>query len=877
MQKGSERLYISKEVIERLRSGQFKPVRSSRSDYKLNDRRDKVSPLALTKRAVRYEPYVFLNRSEQILDAVESLNNDRIRSLCITGYSGVGKTAFARAVVEMMGGTPAQLLWFDASDLSDEDAVIRFMIEYLIYLCQAQQAEPILADSLSPIEHLKQLLTLTQHLPILLLVDNIDVFLNHEGKITSDALSEMFSFVLGFSNIKLMLIGNKLPDLNLKLDQVETFEIEPLNNEAVWQWWQRQQKQFVELSAYDLTRLDGLKGLPELAWAWVRVLKNPLVQPEYKQFLIEQAQDSDQLELSLLEVVQASLPKGANDLLNLLSLVRHSLSPNTMKQLAKLCFGENIFETLSDDESILVRVLMKKAFPPQSVLMAVRSKLNSPQTQDVNLEDNTLFEPSYELIPSVINKLQKAMDENVRLGFHRRLIGFYTEEKNKPLNERFQNTRTRYLVGEIHYHEQTAKRFNDYKQAKTFDPRKIIDTQLPEVSVYSLPSQPKQNKKSETKPNEPNIKNDNRKIPTFDNDLGDFLQSSTLSQNNPSLGKALLKKLVQDNLSASSAIEIKKPPKNETSIFINKMDEIQTKALPILEANNVPSLDLIELLSLPSWSQLEVKQAQQLNIEKLSQPDQYQLFKKMGEYYLYKKDYEKAEENLKQALRITQTLEVPDSLFGSLYQQLGACYQQLGQPIKSVFNYHHALKYWGDDHANDKGNCYLQLGLLADQLNKTGKALKYYVASLKYYRQTNNVKQQALLLFNIGNIQLEKDQIAKGTETIKQSMVLDEACNNLKGAAKSAELLSDIYSDNNQYTASLHMLEKAIIFSQESNNLQEVLFLKIKLGQLHEAYQQFDFANQAYQSCLDVQAKHSPQLQQWLQKKIEHYRESVKK
>ena len=104
-----ERLYISKEVIERLRSGAFKPVRSNQGDFRLNDRRDRLSPLALTKRAVRYEPYVFLNRVDEVVEAAECLNNPANRIITIYGQSGVGKTAFARAVVEMMGGTPAQI------------------------------------------------------------------------------------------------------------------------------------------------------------------------------------------------------------------------------------------------------------------------------------------------------------------------------------------------------------------------------------------------------------------------------------------------------------------------------------------------------------------------------------------------------------------------------------------------------------------------------------------------------------------------------------------------------------------------------------------------------------------------------------------------
>src|SRR5262249_16161395 len=129
--------FIQPHVLERLQSGVFVAKRKqTRISYHLGDRRDTLSPLAVTRRAIRYEPLVFYNRKDLFIEPVKAVNDPRKKLVLVSGPPGRGKTAFVRGVVEMMGGGKEQLLWFDVSKHTDFDEVIRFLVDFMSYVCR---------------------------------------------------------------------------------------------------------------------------------------------------------------------------------------------------------------------------------------------------------------------------------------------------------------------------------------------------------------------------------------------------------------------------------------------------------------------------------------------------------------------------------------------------------------------------------------------------------------------------------------------------------------------------------------------------------------------------------------------------------------------
>ena len=128
--------FVSHQSIARLQDGHFVAERQSKPDLTLSDRRDTLSPLAVTKRSIRYEPRAFENRRPDVLEAALSLNDPMKKIILVGGDQGTGKTSLIRAVLEMMDGNRQQVLWFDVNRHTDFEEVIQFLVEYIQYLSE---------------------------------------------------------------------------------------------------------------------------------------------------------------------------------------------------------------------------------------------------------------------------------------------------------------------------------------------------------------------------------------------------------------------------------------------------------------------------------------------------------------------------------------------------------------------------------------------------------------------------------------------------------------------------------------------------------------------------------------------------------------------
>ena len=231
--------FIQPHVIERLVTGQFVAHRQQGKSYPMRDRRDTLSPLNVTRRAIRYEPLVFSNRREQIITCANMLNRPENRLMLVSGPTGRGKTAFVRGLVEMMGGGKEQLLWFDVSRHTDFDEIIRFLVEYMTYVFRmAEQEEetdlPAIPEDVNPIATLEKLLHRATDFPILLVIDNVEHLVTQDFMLKSRELKEAFNFLLSFPNIKLILSGRQLPltDMNPSASAIFHMPLEPLDSDA---------------------------------------------------------------------------------------------------------------------------------------------------------------------------------------------------------------------------------------------------------------------------------------------------------------------------------------------------------------------------------------------------------------------------------------------------------------------------------------------------------------------------------------------------------------------------------------------------------------------------------------------------------------------
>lgn len=451
--------FISQNVLERLISGDFKPVRSKKSLLTFSDRRDRISPLGVIKRAIRYEPNVFINRRRQVFDVANALNNPEFKIIALYGQEGIGKTALARAVVEMMGGTPAQLLWYDSSPLTDIEQMSRFCVEYLLYICRSLRSDLQFKEALNPRETLRILLSQIPDIPILLVIDNIELYVSDDLTWRAPELHEMIQYLLEFDNIKLMLLGQHLPenDLRQRKDYLP-MPLAPLRNENLHELVQ---EHLPGLDTAFESRFDiaFLHGNPEWFWVWARLQQQnlQLLIPETEQNTIDYL-----TQVYLNQCSPAELPTAC-----LLGLVRHGVHQTTyddfvraLDELLPKLETKTRFLTSEQFLDSSLRWISKKAYSPQSVLGYVRQRIGLSEDKAVDNKALEIkgVEPYYVLVSGIAASLVSVAEPKLLSQLHLALAQFYDAEQQRPIHQRIFPLKTRVLTLEAEYHRDKAKR-----------------------------------------------------------------------------------------------------------------------------------------------------------------------------------------------------------------------------------------------------------------------------------------------------------------------------------------------------------------------------------------------------------------------------------
>ncbi len=440
--------FIQPHVLERLLSGAFVAKRQQNKTYELKDRRNNLSPLNVTRRAIRYEYQVFYNRKEQIVQAVQALNSTEKKIVLVSGPSGRGKTSFLRGVVEMMGGGQEQLLWFDVSRHTDYDEIVRFLLDSMTELCMA--AGNVLPFTLppNPVSALDQLLRQTRHFPILLVIDNIDFLVGPDSSLRSRELKDAFNFLLSFPNVKLILAGRQLPeaDISLTAQAVENIILHPLPNTDAGQVIR-------ELLGNHHTDVDfepllaALCGEPYLLHSFAALFRQkPAI--GFWQNLLGNA-DPETAKNSLAQVLLEQLPALEREIALLMSLVRHSLPFSAVQNIATRCNIPIAQLNAKQLDQGLMRITLKKAYPPQVVL----DKLKSREKQ----QGQSSIEAHYQLSEQWQPFFQRQLTAGLKAKYHNALHDFYLQEKNKHVLQRQYQVRTRHLAAEAQHHQSRAK------------------------------------------------------------------------------------------------------------------------------------------------------------------------------------------------------------------------------------------------------------------------------------------------------------------------------------------------------------------------------------------------------------------------------------
>lgn len=453
--------FVLAHVLDRLISGRFVADRKSAISLKDAERRQVFSPLNVTRRAIRYEPLVFSTRKSLIIQAAQVLNDDIHKLLMVIGPPGRGKTAFVRGLVELLGGGKQQLLWFDVSPHTDQDEIVRFLIEYMTYVCREfgahhQDHEALIHED--PIEALMALMAQSSDIPIVIVIDNVERLVSSRNTLRSVELRDTLNFLLGYDNVKLVLSGTKMPLSDMSANSPISYAIDlpVLEPEAAWTIIER----YGHLDrGLDPTLYQHLLPLTQgEPYALYLLAQMVSAHPDSAYWLEHLSNHSSQLYKAFLDDAFSRFDPQDMALLGLMSLIRHGVTKTGLKAMASYCVPELEREFNAVFEHPHLHHLMQKVFPPQLVLDQLRNRQRDKEAMAQGREQLEPIEAFYQLWEGFTEAVCQHMPIEVRRVYHTQLQQFYMEERQKALWNRTYRARTRHLLAEAQYHANQANK-----------------------------------------------------------------------------------------------------------------------------------------------------------------------------------------------------------------------------------------------------------------------------------------------------------------------------------------------------------------------------------------------------------------------------------
>lgn len=487
--------FISPGIIERLENGSFVPARktSRRTGTRAEkaDRRDRISPLSVTKRCIRYDPNVFYHRTDSVLEMAYTLNDPRKKILLVGGPQGSGKTSLVRGVIELMGSQNEQLLWFDVSRHTDFEEIIQFLIQYITYVCTTAEQEStgfrlsekepdrrkggVLGDE--PLRKLETLINRVKDMPLLLVLDNVEFIVDPELRFNSYPFKEMLNFLLDFPNIKMVLIGERLPyaDMSPNQDGVADLKLGGLHEQDAVRFMLERRKTQVEadpgmlemVAPPEETELTALRQLYLKTHGYPWLLKLIFYLNHHSQLdfytlnrmLENEADSSSKLPIGpLVRFIYERLPDQQRKIFQIMSFMRHPVNARTLQALAGVCFpviGPSILtvETVEDIvEHSLIKPVLKISYPPQEVLEHIRYRNEHPEAAG-----GQKYKPWYELYHAIKRILYHSLPAEERERIHGLLQDFYLREKGQEADGRIVRIKNRALLSEAKFHGSAAR------------------------------------------------------------------------------------------------------------------------------------------------------------------------------------------------------------------------------------------------------------------------------------------------------------------------------------------------------------------------------------------------------------------------------------
>jgi len=868
----SEQLtFISPAIIERIENGSFVPARRSNPNLQMSDRRDVLSPLAVTKRCIRYEPKVFHHRQATVLRMAKALNLPERKILLVGGLQGCGKTSLVRGVIELMGSRNEQLLWFDVNRHTDFEEIIQFLIQYITYVCSAagddtgtsfRRASDVQAATEDPIRRLEALINRVADMPLLIVLDNVEFIVDAELRFNSYPFKEMLNFLLAFPNIKMVLIGERLPyaDMSPNQEGVEDIRLEGLPEQAATQYLQSKRKPnretapdpaVLELAAAPEAEREALKQLyhKTVGYPWLlKILFHLNHQANLDFYTLNRMLQSHESESTaqalpvadLMGYIYQRLPDQHRRLFQVLSFIRHPINANTLLSMVNVCYPVLGPSQLDRDavenmlEHSLLKGLLKISYPPQDVLAHIRNRKQNSGAEGREKK----FKAWYELYHTVKLILYSSLPQEERDRIHGVLQDFYMREKAQEPTSRILRIKNRAIIAEAKHHGSASR------ERKAGLP--TVQLAVEPVENASIASKTYLSKTARPVPNPQRMTlEDYRSIRLPEPDA----ESETVVQLPTSFGQALEdsagKLTLQEQLAEIELTDEEKEllfqkeaeieayhQRSEQPIAVEKPEA--TKSVESLPDKSPPSesqSDDLHYLMQDSHEDEREKQIQKRLTAAVAAQDKPAMVRELLELARYRADhgsYGSAGQCLEKALSLKA--EVGKETLAEIYRLSGSVHKETYQHNAALASLSKAAveirKLMYEDDTVDAawmgylGKVYQDLGEIYAYRKQYTEAVESFNLALRWYFSADDDAHTAEVHFQLAGVYDDLQDTEQAIEHYQKSLKLDEASGNRLSAASTLANLGTLYREQGQWANAIDCFQCSFQHDREVGNTE---------------------------------------------------------
>jgi len=862
----SEKLtFISSAILERIENGSFVPARQAKPELQMKDRRDVLSPLAVTKRCVRYESHVFLHRQSLILTLALALNTPERKIALIGGPQGSGKTSLVRGLIEVMGGGNEQLLWFDVTRHTDFEEIIQFLIQYITYVCSAvgglqPMGETEFNGTEEPIKRLEKLIKRVADMPLLLVLDNVEYIVDEELRFNSYPFKEMLNFLLAFPNIKMVLIGERLPyaDMSPNQEGVEDIHLEGMEEQHACYWLQTKRKmgevdpalleQMVAPEA-EMTALRQLyyktQGQPWLLKILFYLNHHSRLDFVTLNRLLDSESKGEKTPpvAELVRYIYQRLPDQHRRVFQVLSFMRHPVNAKALLSLVSVCYPvlgpSGMDRSLLEDllEHSLLKVVLKIIYPPQEVLSHIRNR----RKRDENNPDRTKFKPWYELYHTVKRILYASLVQEERDRIHGLLQDFYLREKGLEPAGRMMRLKNRALMAEAKYHGSAARE------------RKLNHAMLGmgvDLSLDGLSGKAYATRK--TLPAKALTLEDYKSVKLPDGlDFGDEAETSL---DGPTFQEMLANSA--DKLSVQEYLSSLALTDSEKSLLFPEENEMQTAILAeaaALETNKsgspesetpaqppekAPAVDaslsfhrFTQALLAEQTNDDQEREIRQRLATALSSGDNPMVARELVGLARYRAGhgrYESACQCLERALSLKA--EAGKAVVAEIHQLLGSVHKEtyhhnaaLGMLSKAAVEIRRLM--YEDETVNAAwmarlGKVYQDLGEIYAYRKQKDPALQAFNQALRWYQSADDNGRLAQVYYQLAGVYDDASEPDEAIHHYRQALKRDEAGGNKQGMASALANLGYLYRDSARWKEAAESFQRSFNLDKEIGNIE---------------------------------------------------------